>query len=108
MAVNQKAAWLLAYDIRNRRRLGRLHRFLRKIALPVQYSVFFLRASPSDVGRLVPDIEDLIDPAEDDVRIYRIPEPALVTVKGRCILPTDVLLLDVGSGLFSGDVTDQI
>ncbi len=104
MAVNREVAWLVTYDIRNPRRLGRLHRFLVKRAVPIQYSVFALRASPAVVGQLVPEIEALIEPAEDDVRIYRIPEPAAVTTLGRGLLPEGVLLVDPATDWFTGAV----
>ncbi len=105
MAVNQQVAWLIAYDIRDPRRLGRLHRFLRSRAVPLQYSVFTRRASAAQMGMLARDIEEHIDPRQDDVRIYRIPEPALVTTWGRCMLPDDILLLDATSGQVLGTAT---
>lgn len=99
MAVNRPVAWLVGYDIRNPRRLARLHRFMTRHATPVQYSVFVLRATPAAVGRLVQEIGEFIEPAEDDVRIYRVPEPAEVTVLGRSLLPDGVLLVGPGPPL---------
>lgn len=96
MAVNQAVPWLIAYDIGDKRRLARLHRFLCGHATPVQLSVFMARASASQMGRLAQDIKERIDPREDDVRIYRIPEPAEAFVHGRCMLPDGVLLLASG------------
>lgn len=103
MAVNQPVPWLIAYDIADRRRLAHLHRFLCGHATPVQFSVFMARASASQMGRLARDIEERIDPREDDVRVYRIPEPADAFVHGRCMLPDGVLLLASGRDLIRPD-----
>jgi len=94
MALNRPVPWLIAYDIRDPKRLSRLHRFLRRRAVPVQYSVFALRASYGQIGMLARDIEARIDLRVDDVRIYRIPEPAKATTWGRAILPNGLLLHD--------------
>lgn len=94
MAVNQAVPWLVAYDIRDKRRLRKVYRFLCGHATPVQYSVFMMRASAGRIGRLVKDLEEIIDLHDDDVRIYRIPEPAEAVTRGRALLPSGVLVLD--------------
>lgn len=100
MALNAELPWLIAYDIADDRRLIRLHHFLRRHAIPVQYSVFMLRASTGYVGRLVKSIDEIIDQRHDDVRIYRVPEPAEADVRGRCMLPDGVLHLTAGPTFF--------
>jgi CRISPR-associated protein Cas2 len=37
MALNQPLRYLIAYDIRNPKRLVRVHRYLRRQGMPVQY-----------------------------------------------------------------------
>jgi len=81
MALNAPRDWLIGYDIRDPRRLVRLHRFLKDVAAPVQYSVFAMRATPGRIGRLACDIEARIHLKEDDVRIYPVPDdPWLYTI----------------------------
>lgn len=92
MALNAPRAWLVAYDIADPRRLSRLHRFLKKQAVPVQYSVFCFEGSAMQLGRLARDIEDYIDPSTDDVRIYQVPEHLQCDVLGHGTLPEGVLL----------------
>jgi CRISPR-associated protein Cas2 len=99
MAVNQPRRWLIAYDIRDRRRLGRVHRFLMQQAIPVQYSVFAARGSLSDMRRMAEELRMRIDERADDVRIYPIPENPLVHTIGATLLPDDVWLLDAKTGL---------
>lgn len=99
MALNQPRRWLIAYDIRDRRRLARVHRFLTGVAVPVQYSVFAARGSLADVRRLAEELRARIDERTDDVRIYPIPENPLVHTIGATLLPDDVWLLGAGDEL---------
>lgn len=93
MAINAQANWIVAYDIREPRRLVRLHRHLKRIAMPLQYSVFFIQATQAGIDLLVKEIGGIIDPYRDDVRIYRIPNRTELVFVGRKILPAGVLLL---------------
>lgn len=92
MALNAPRAWLICYDIANPRRLVRLHRFLKGVAQPVQYSVFHYEGSPARLGRLMQDIEQRIDTKEDDVRAYPVPNPVTLFTLGRGAMPSGVLL----------------
>lgn len=99
MALNDPRRWLIAYDIRDHRRIARVHRLLTKAAVPVQYSVFAARGSPKGMRRLAGEIEALIDASVDDVRLYPIPERPLLYTIGRTMLPDDALLLDADTRL---------
>jgi CRISPR-associated protein Cas2 len=94
MAVNDARRWLIAYDIREPRRLARVHRFLTRVAVPVQYSVFAARGSPADMRRLADELRSKIDGRVDDVRIYPVPVNPVVHTIGATLLPEDVWVLD--------------
>lgn len=66
-------AWLVAYDIADPRRLGRVGRWVRDFAMPVQYSLYLGLLGESELGRLVAGLETRIRPNEDDVRLYHLP-----------------------------------
>jgi len=102
MAVNRPGSWLIAYDIRNKRRLVRVHRYMKKHAIPLQYSLFLTHASAGRIGTLAKGIEALMDVRQDDVRIYRIPEPVDAVVYGRSILPLGALIPERNAG-WTGD-----
>lgn len=93
MALNAPRAWLITYDITCPRRLVRLHRFLCKHALPVQYSVFHYQGSAARLGQLMQQIESRIDSDSDDVRAYPLPEDPQIDLLGRGSLPADSRLL---------------
>jgi CRISPR-associated protein Cas2 len=94
VALTDIRRWLIAYDIRERRRLARMHAAVKKVGVPVQYSLFAARGSTAAVRRLAPSLERLIDTRVDDVRIYPVPDNPLVCALGRTMLPDDILLLD--------------
>lgn len=82
MNAARSKTWLLAYDIRDPKRLLRLHRHISKIALPVQYSVFSLEATDAAMRDHLADISELINPRVDDVRAWHIPAHCKVWVYG--------------------------
>lgn len=92
MSLHTPARWIVTYDITDRRRLLRVHALLRRRGLPVQYSVFLVRASADGMRRLMEELEELIVTALDDVRAYRWPVQPECHQLGRSILPEGVLL----------------
>lgn len=96
MAINVSREWLIAYDIRDPRRLVRLHRFLKKVAVPVQYSVFAAHDTPAHIGRLAGQIEGYIHAKQDDVRIYPLPQKPELFLLGRQIVGADGAMLTAG------------
>lgn len=93
MALNASRGWLITYDITEPRRLQRLHRFLRRHATPVQYSVFFFEGSAARMGQLMSQVESRIDPDTDDVRAYQLPDKLSLDTFGRGSLPAETRLL---------------
>lgn len=101
MALNDTRAWLICYDIADPKRLGRLHRFIKSFAQPVQYSVFYFEGNSHQLSRSMKEISARINLKEDDVRAYPIPNPPQIDVLGRGGLPEGVLLnSDMNPGLF--------
>ncbi|MCS6987691.1 MAG: CRISPR-associated endonuclease Cas2, partial [Sphingomonadaceae bacterium] len=83
----ERQPFLVAYDIRKARRWRRLHGGLKRLAIPVQYSLFYGEFTPATLARVVALIEEVIDPRVDDVRIYPLPRDGWMRVIGRPILP---------------------
>lgn len=92
MALNQARGWLICYDVRDPRRLSRFHRFLKRHAVPVQYSVFCYQGSAAQLGRLVREMESRIDRKADDVRVYQLPEQPHFEGLGKGCLPEGVTI----------------
>ena len=92
MSQQQRAHWLVSYDIAEPRRLARVFRHLKKAGTPVQYSVFSVPASHRQMKTLIAELALLVDKREDDVRAYRIPERSWQATLGDAILPDGILL----------------
>lgn len=92
--MNGKANWIVGYDIAHPKRLGRIYRFMKKNALPLQYSLWLVKETPAGIERLKRELLGLMDVRSDDVRIYRIPSNPEIVQIGRTLLPDDLMLLD--------------
>ena len=75
--------YLLAYDIRDPRRLRRVHYYLRKRALAAQQSVFFVHATEAELKETLDGVAQRIHRHLDDVRAYPISSPAEVWLAGQ-------------------------
>jgi len=96
MAASKALQFLICYDIADPKRLGRVHRLLKKTGLPVQYSVFSVICTKTRVLRLLARIESLMDEREDDVRCYTMPTAIECKTLGRQVFPDDVFLFKNG------------
>lgn len=90
--------YIICYDITDPRRLGRIHRTLKKRALPVQYSVFWFTGTTEQLALCLASLEALMDPATDDIRAYPLPQRGLRLALGPGALPGGILWGQAGSG----------
>ena len=72
MSANEIASWVISYDIGHKRRLAQVHRLMKKQGVPLQYSVFLVRASSARIASLMGQLALLIDKRQDDVRAVRV------------------------------------
>lgn len=84
--------YLLCYDITDPRRLQKAFRACSSHATPFQYSVFCV-IGQTPLRQLLGKIEHIIDPHEDDIRVYRIGKPETVVTLGQPLLPEELYLL---------------
>ncbi len=101
MALNEARAWLIGYDIAEPKRLKKIHEYLKKIAIPVQYSLFFTESSARDIDKLSKVLAAAINPKHDDIRIYLLPLHTDIVYYGKRILPEGLLLLEANPNLAS-------
>lgn len=74
---------LLAYDVRDEKRLRKVHYYLKKRAVPVQKSVFLLHCSASDLSETLQGVRERTSLREDDVRLYPINSPHSLWAAGQ-------------------------
>lgn len=94
--MKPRNTWLVAYDIRDPRRLGRVYRCCKRAGLHLQYSVFLVRATAPQLDHLIRELESLIDRRRDDVRIYPVPERPDWSHLGPSMWPAEVLFFHEG------------
>lgn len=97
---SSKKWYLIAYDIREAKRLKRLHYRLRKKAIPLQNSIFMAKLSNEHLQVLSREIKKHINTAQDDVRIYPIYHPDTLWAAGHQV--------NALSGLYAGSQTQKI
>jgi CRISPR-associated protein Cas2 len=78
-----KENYLVCYDIADEYRLQRVLRHMKARGLHVQYSVFLCKLGWNDLQIMKDSLGKLIEPREDDVRIYPLPASLQVTAMGR-------------------------
>jgi CRISPR-associated protein Cas2 len=66
--------WVLAHDIRDKKRLQSVWRYLRQEGVRLQYSVYLLAGSRQQVEGIIERLREIIDERADDVRIYPLTE----------------------------------
>ncbi|MCB1975232.1 MAG: CRISPR-associated endonuclease Cas2 [Burkholderiaceae bacterium] len=81
---------IICYDITCPRRLGRIHRYLKRVACPLQYSVFLFTGTAIQLERCLARLATLMDPREDDIRAYPLPERGYRMCFGKTPLPDGV------------------
>ncbi|MCB1717182.1 MAG: CRISPR-associated endonuclease Cas2 [Candidatus Competibacteraceae bacterium] len=86
--------YLIAYDIRAPNRLRQVHYYLRKRALAMQQSVFFIEATPTELAEVLDTIAGFIKKNSDDVRAYPVPHPSQVWLSGRAAVQGPLLRLE--------------
>ena len=94
MPSSRKTNWLICYDIANPGRLQRVHRIVRRFAATCQYSIYCKTATRREIVKLLDDLEPVIDPRRDDVRVYPLWPAGSHLEAGREYFPDGVYFMD--------------
>ena len=70
----ERQIWLIAYDIREPRRLRRVHKFVSRNAFALQYSLFAADLDARGVAAIISGLEARARTGVDDVRLYALPK----------------------------------
>ena len=93
--------YLIAYDICDAKRLGRVARYLVRHTVRLQYSVYIGLFDPHTLRLTLLHLERLIDPAADDVRIYPIKGNEAISLIGVSPMGDGIQLLEDGEDLLT-------
>jgi len=82
--MKKKSRWyVLAYDIRDPKRLRRTYAHVKKYGVGLQKSVFLIHTDPDSLARLKAGVLERVDETEDDVRLYPVRHPGALWAAGR-------------------------
>lgn len=84
--------YLICYDIRQPRRLQKVHNYLKKIGLPIQYSIFILDGDNKTKVNSLLYLHKLIDRRVDDLRCYVLSDNLFQCRIGCSALPSGIYL----------------
>ena len=74
----KKQWFLLVYDIRDDKRLRRLHRLIKKEGIALQRSVFLIHANQSQLKKIMAVVKKQTATLVDDVRLYPLRNPNIL------------------------------
>lgn len=80
--MTDRLPYLLCYDIRQPRRLRRVHRIMCGWGSPLQYSVFKCMLNQRERRQMLEELRGTIDERVDDVRLYQIETRARIRTMG--------------------------
>jgi CRISPR-associated protein Cas2 len=78
----RKQWYMLAYDIRDEKRLKRLHYVIRKEAIAMQQSVFLIHADQQQLQKIRTLVDKNTHTQQDDVRLYPLTHPDSMWMAG--------------------------
>lgn len=78
-----KANYLICYDIKDEKRLIKVHKYLKGRCLKLQYSVFYGYLDWKELCEVKETLSQLINEQEDDIRIYPLPSKPKVIIMGQ-------------------------
>lgn len=81
--------YLLGYDIRESKRLQRIHRKLMGFAVPIQYSIFLFTGTQKELDACIAKVRPMLE-MEDDFRCYELPTRGIVEHLGRNAMPEGI------------------
>lgn len=99
MSFGEPRGWLVCYDIADPVRLARVHRFWKRQAIAVQYSVFLAVGKRGAIERVVGESLRYTKATEDDIRVYPLPERGFATGIGAALHYSATRIFGEGLGL---------
>ncbi len=84
-------AYVIGYDVRDRKRLIRVHRRMTHYAVPIEYSIFVFYGTDHACQVCLDDVLRLMDLRVDDFRCYRLPFSGQEHRIGRPALPEGIV-----------------
>ena len=92
MPDNEVKNHIVSYDIADPKRLIHVNKIIKNYGISLQYSVFLVPMKKKLLNQLITELESIIDPKEDDIRIYPLPKKSVIEVWGKQKLPDGIFI----------------
>lgn len=92
----KRQLYLVAYDVRNSKRLRETHKVLKEFACGGQKSAFECYLTQAELEELVRRVEQCMDIGEDALLVIRLTARDNVTTLGIAVKPADELYTYLG------------
>jgi len=92
MSQIKEKYYIIAYDISDKKRLTQVHRVVKEYAMSLQHSVFIAPFSVLLLDEMVLRLKKIINPSQDDIRIYPLSNTQQHKVYGNRKLPDGIYL----------------
>ena len=90
--------YMFCYDIADPKRLGKVHRLMKKSGIAVQKSIFFIQGTELQMKALLEDLGKFIKPKYDDIRAYPVESPDKVWTTGGVLESYPLIVLEDKKG----------
>jgi CRISPR-associated protein Cas2 len=77
-----KHKYLICYDICDSKRLRKVHRTIRDLGVPIQFSIFELEIDNQQKLNLTASLKNIINETEDKITLYQINSQTKITHLG--------------------------
>lgn len=86
-----KRSYILGYDIREPKRLAKIHKTMVQFACPIEYSIFLFYGGRKQLEELLKRVIQLMDLQNDDLRCYELPIDGFQRRIGKATLPLGIV-----------------
>lgn len=90
----QRFNFIVCYDISDKKRLRKIAKFLEKVSIRIQKSIFYYpNATSHEIKTLITNLSKLLNENEDDIRIYQVDILKSINLNGAISLKTPNTIL---------------
>ncbi len=87
---SQEHWYVISYDIREKKRLARFYRYLKRFAFMLQESVYLFAGNKTAWQTLKQELLKRIKKSEDDVRVYKLDKDSILHFFGSTPWPEGI------------------
>lgn len=84
--------YLIGYDVTDKKRLIRVHKFLQNYAFPIQKSIFLFHGNELNASNCINKVKSILNLQEDALCCYQLPKRGFKSSIGTQLLPDGIFV----------------